>query len=160
LEDHTVRPLQLPIGARVSNRRAVDHDPVSISELHELHACEVCPIICDDGVWHTKSVDDVQEKLDGLLGIGFGDRFRLNPIGELVHRDKEVSETARGHPKRPDHVETPDHERPCEGDGLKRLRWQGGLASVELTPLARADDLLRITQYCRPIKNLAEGLAD
>jgi hypothetical protein len=49
--------------------------PVSIGELKELLACEVGTVVCDDGVWHTKLVDDVQEELDGLLGIGFGDGF-------------------------------------------------------------------------------------
>jgi hypothetical protein len=47
-----------------------------------------------------------------------------------------------------------------EGDGLKRLRWQVDLPSVELTPLARSDDLLRIAQCCQPVEILEEGLAD
>jgi hypothetical protein len=111
LEDHAIHPLHLPIGARVS-------DPISIDEPQELLACEVGPVICDDGVWHTKSVDDAQEELDGLLGVGFGDGFRLNPLGELVHHDGQVSETTRGLPERPDHIETPDRERPGEGDVL------------------------------------------
>jgi hypothetical protein len=36
LKDHYVRPFNLPIGAWVSDRRPVDPDPISISELQEL----------------------------------------------------------------------------------------------------------------------------
>jgi hypothetical protein len=75
LEDHAIRPLHLPIGARVSDRGPIDPDPISVGKLQELLACKVGPVVCDDGVWHTKSVDDVQEELDGLMGVGFGDGF-------------------------------------------------------------------------------------
>jgi hypothetical protein len=119
----------------VSDRRPVDPDPIPVSEIQELLAREVGPIVYDDGVGHTKSIDDVQEKLDGFLGAGLDDRFCLNPLGELVHYDKKVGKAARDFFERPDHVETPDHERPGEGDGLKRLRWQMGLSGVELAPL-------------------------
>jgi hypothetical protein len=94
------------------------------------------------------------------LGVGFEDGFRLNPLGELVQRDEQVSETTMGLHKRPDHIETLDHEWPSEKDGLQRLRWQVGLPSVELTPLARADNLLCIVQCYRPVEALEEGLAD
>jgi hypothetical protein len=33
------------------------------------------------------------------------------------------------------------------------------LPSIELTPLAHADDLLRVVQCCRQVETLAEGLA-
>jgi hypothetical protein len=93
LEDHAINPLQLPVGARVFDRRPVVPDTVSVGELQELLACEVGLVVYDDGVWHTKSVDDVLEELDGLLGVGFGDGFRLNPHSELVHHDEHMSET-------------------------------------------------------------------
>jgi hypothetical protein len=34
------------------------------------------------------------------------------------------------------HVEVPDGKRPCDGDGLKNLRWEMSLSSVE-HPLQR-----------------------
>jgi hypothetical protein len=61
LEDHSVRPFNLPIGAWVPNRHLVNLDPVSVSELQELLACEVGPVVCDDGVGHTELVDNVKE---------------------------------------------------------------------------------------------------
>jgi hypothetical protein len=105
----------------VYDRCPVDPDPIYVSELQEPLASEVGPVICDDGVGHTEPVDNVKEELDGLLGVGFGDGFHLDPLGELVHRDKQVSETTRGLLERPDHVETPDREWLGEGDGLKHL---------------------------------------
>jgi hypothetical protein len=123
LEDHAIRPLHLPIGARVSDRCPVDPDPIPVSGIQELLAFEVGPIVCDDGVGHTESIDDVQEKLDGFLGAGLDDRFHLNPPCEFVHCDKKVGKAARGFFERPDHVETPDRKWPGEGDGLKHLCW-------------------------------------
>jgi hypothetical protein len=122
LGDHVIRPLHLPISARVSDRGPVDPDPICVGELQELLPCEFGPVVCDDGVWNTKLVDDVQEELDGLLGVSFGDGFHLNPLGELVHHDKQVSETTSGLLERPDHIKPPNREWPGERDGLKRLR--------------------------------------
>jgi hypothetical protein len=144
----------------VSDRSSVDPDPVLVRELQELLACEVSPIICADSIGHTKLVDDVKEKLDSFLGAGLDDQFRLNPLGELVHRDEQAGEAARGLLERPDHVETPDRERPGEGDGLKRMCWQVGLPSVELAPLACTDNFLCVAQRRWPVETLAKGLAD
>jgi hypothetical protein len=144
----------------VSDRRPVDPDPISVSELQEPLASEIGPIVYDDGFGHTEPVDNVKEELDGLLGVGFGDGFRLDPLGELVHRDKPMSETTRGLLERLDHVETRDRERLGEGDGLKRLHYQVGLPSIELTPLARADSFLRVVQCCRLVETLAKSFAD
>jgi hypothetical protein len=71
-----------------------------------------------------------------------------------------VGEAARSLLERPDHVETPDRERPYEGGGLKRLCWQVGLLGVELAPLACADDFFRVAQCSRPVKILVKGLDD
>ena len=49
---------------------------------------EVGFVAGDDGIGHAKPVDDVQKKLDGLLGIDCGYRFCLYPFCELVHCDK------------------------------------------------------------------------
>jgi hypothetical protein len=40
------------------------------------------------------------------------------------------------------HVDVPDSDRPCDGDGLKRLRREVSLSSVELAPFTVSyDDL-------------------
>ena len=50
--------------------------------------CEIGPVVCDDGVGHPESVDDVQEELDGLLGVDRGYRSCLYSFCELVDCDK------------------------------------------------------------------------
>jgi hypothetical protein len=51
------------------------------------------------------------------------DRPSLNPLRELVNGDKQVSKALGCFLKRPDKVQTPDHERPSDGDRLERLGW-------------------------------------
>ena len=51
-------------------------------------ASEVGSVVSDDGIGHAEPVDDVQEELDGLLGINRGDRFCLYPLSELVDCDE------------------------------------------------------------------------
>jgi hypothetical protein len=62
--------------------------------------------------------------------------------------------------ERPHHVEVPDDERPCDGDGLKRLRREVSLLSVELAPFTVPHDVLGVRDCCGPIKTLSESLLD
>ena len=57
------------------------------------------------------------------------------------------------------HVEALDREWPGDGDGLKLLRQQIILPSVELASLTPADDLC-ISQRSGPVKTLAKGFSD
>ena len=68
----------------MSDRCPIDPDPVSFRELLEVVACEVGSVVVDDGIRHAESVNDVQEELDGLLGVDCGNRLCLYPFGELV----------------------------------------------------------------------------
>ena len=74
-----------------------------------------------------------------------GDGLHLYPLGEFVHRCEQVSEAARSLFQGSDHVEALDHEWPGDGDGLKLLRRQMSLPSVELASLTPTDDLLCIS---------------
>ena len=47
-----------------------------------------------------------------------------------------------------------------DGDGLKLLRRQMSLPSVELAFLTPTDDLLCISQCGGPVKSLAKGFSD
>ena len=94
---------------------------MSVSELQELFACEICPVVGDDGVGDAELVNDVNKELDSLLGVGFGDRLGLDPFGEFIHRYQEVSKPSRSLFEGTDHVETIDCERPRDGDGLDCL---------------------------------------
>ena len=46
---------------------------------------ELCAIICDDGVWDSKAMDDVEEEQHSLLGFDRGDRPSLYPLCKLVY---------------------------------------------------------------------------
>ena len=59
-----------------------------------------------------------------------------------------------------DHFEAPDSEWPSDGDGLKFLRWQMNLSSVELASFTPADHLLCISQRSGPVKTLAKVFPD
>ena len=45
-------------------------------------------IICDDGVWYSKAMDDVEEEQHSLLRLDYGDRPSFDPFCELVYGDK------------------------------------------------------------------------
>jgi hypothetical protein len=58
------------------------------------------------------------------------------------------------------HVDMPHSERPCDGDGLKLLRWEVSLSSVELAPLTMAQDVLGVHHCCGLIECLSESFSD
>jgi hypothetical protein len=54
----------------------------------------------------------------------------------------------------------PDGKRPRDGDGLKRLRREVSLLSVELAPFTAPHDVLGVCDHCGPIETLSESLSD
>jgi len=78
----------LAIHAQVSDRRPIGPDPVPFCKLLEVFARKVGSVVGDDGIWHTESINNVQEELDGLLGINRSYRLGLYPFSELVNYDK------------------------------------------------------------------------
>ena len=57
---------------------------VVIAKRQELFAGELCPVVGDDGVGNSKSVDNVSEEQHCLLGFDSIDWTSLDPFGELV----------------------------------------------------------------------------
>jgi hypothetical protein len=55
-----------------------------VAELQELSARELAPVVGDDGVGHSKPVDDVGEECYGLLCSDIRNGAHLNPLGKLV----------------------------------------------------------------------------
>ena len=102
-------------------------------------------MVSDDTVRNTKPIDDVEEEFDRFFLADVGDGLGLYPLGELVHRNEQVSEAAWPLFEGSYHVEALDHERQGDGDGLNLLCWQMGLPSVELASLTPVDDLLCIS---------------
>jgi hypothetical protein len=63
---------------------------VAIAEPEEFLSRELCAVVNDNGVWYSKMVDDVGEKLHGLFGFNCSDWPDLYPLSELVDGDKQV----------------------------------------------------------------------
>ena len=66
----------------------IDPNVLFITELNKLLAGELCAVVCDDGVWYCKAMDDVEEEQHSLLGLDHGDWPSFDPFCELVYGDK------------------------------------------------------------------------
>jgi hypothetical protein len=125
---------------------------VVVAKLQELSAGKLGAIVGDDGVQHSKLVDDVCEKRHGLLCYEICDWACLNPFGELVHDNQQVGVAPGRLSQGPDDVQPPHGERPCDGYGLQGMSWEVGFACVKLAPLAGAHDLVGISDRSGPIE--------
>ena len=61
-----------------------------VAEVQELLPHKLCAIICDNGVWDPKAVNDVGEECHCLFGPDVGDGSDLDPFGELIDCDQQV----------------------------------------------------------------------
>ena len=66
----------------------IDLDVLFIIELNEFPAGELRALVYDDGVWYSKTMDDVEEEQHGLLGFDRGDRPSFDPFCKLDYGDK------------------------------------------------------------------------
>ena len=82
---------------------------------------KLCTIVGDDGVWNPEPMDDISEEQYRLLRFDLGDRSSLDPLGELVNSYQQVGIAPGGFLQRPNHVQFPHDEWPCDGDGLEGL---------------------------------------
>ena len=80
--------LDLPIRLGVHDSGPIDLDVLFIVESKEFLVGELCAIIRDDGVQHSKAMDDVEEEHHSLLGLDHGDRPSFDLFYELVYGDK------------------------------------------------------------------------
>jgi hypothetical protein len=92
LQDHAVRPLDLPICLRVGNGRLVHKNVVVVAKVEKFLPCELGTIISDDRVGYAEAVDNVGEERHCPLRADVDDGSSLNPLGEFVDRYEEVSE--------------------------------------------------------------------
>ena len=111
--------LNLPVRAGVRHGDPIDADVVFIAESKELLSDELHAIVCDDGVWDPKAMDDVKEEQHGLLGLDRRDWSSLYPLCNLVYGDKKVRIFPRCLLERSDLIEPLDHEQPHDGDRLE-----------------------------------------
>jgi hypothetical protein len=103
---------------------------------------------------------DVGEECYGLLVEDLHDGSSLNPLVELVDDHEQMHEAPRCLLERPHHVEVPHSKWPCDGYGLKRLRQEVSLLSIELAALAAPHDIFGVCYRCGPVKPLSESFPD
>jgi hypothetical protein len=73
LQDHTIWVLNLPIHSGVCYGSPINSNVVVIAEPEEFLSRKLCAVVGNNGVWYSKMVDDVSEKLYGLFGSNHGD---------------------------------------------------------------------------------------
>ena len=54
--------LDLPVHVGVRHDGPIDMDMVFITESEELLSDELCAVVCDNGVWDSKAMDDIKEE--------------------------------------------------------------------------------------------------
>jgi hypothetical protein len=80
LQDHTVQALNLPVRSGVCYGGPINSNVVVVAEPEEFLSCELCAIVGNNGVWYSKTVDNVGEKLYGPFGSNHGDWPHLYPL--------------------------------------------------------------------------------
>ena len=135
-------------------------DVVVVAERQELVAGELCPIVSDDGVWNPEPVDDISEEQHRLLGFDSIDWTSLDPLGELIDRYQQMGVAPGGLLQKPNHVEPPHGERPCDGDGLEGLGREVRLPCIVLASLAGAYQLRGVSNRRWLVESLAKGIFD
>jgi hypothetical protein len=68
--------------------RPIHTDVELVAKLHELSARELGPVVGDDGVGHSKPVDDVSEERHDLLRPEVRDWAHPDPLREFVDGDQ------------------------------------------------------------------------
>jgi hypothetical protein len=141
------------------NGRPVHADVVVVAKLQELFVGKLGAIVGDDGVQHSKPVDDVREKGHDLFCSEICDWACLDPFRELVYGDQQVGVAPGCLSHGPDDVQPPHGEWPCDKYGLQGVSYEVGFACVKLEPLTGAHDLVGISDRGGPIEALAERVA-
>jgi hypothetical protein len=90
LQNHAVGTLDLAVSSRVGYCGPVHADVMLIAEIQELSTGELGAIVGDDDIGDPKSMDDVGEEKDGLLGADVSDWSSLDPFGELVNSHQQM----------------------------------------------------------------------
>ena len=67
LEQHAVGALHLPVRGGMSHGRPVDPYVVIVAKFQELFSCKLRAVVRDYGVRYSKSMDNIEEKLDCFL---------------------------------------------------------------------------------------------
>jgi hypothetical protein len=58
-----------------------------VTKLQKFPARELGPVVGDDGIWHSKAMDNVHEKRHRLLRLEICNGAHFHPLEEFVNRD-------------------------------------------------------------------------
>ena len=95
LEDYAVSSFDLAVAPWVHDRRVVNVDQVVLTEVPKLGTGEGRPEVGDDPIRNTKAMSDLFDEFCSLGRLDACHRLDFNPLGEFVHRDKDVLVAAR-----------------------------------------------------------------
>jgi hypothetical protein len=84
----------------------------------------------------SESEDDALHKVDCHYTIALWDWFSLDPLGELIHCNQEVSEATLSYFQRAHHVKAPLSEGPSKRNGLQLRSWHVGALGIPLIVVA------------------------
>jgi hypothetical protein len=63
-----------------------------VAKLQEFPARELGPVVGDDGIWHSKAMDNVCEERHRLLCPEIRNGAHLHPLRKFVDRNQQVGE--------------------------------------------------------------------
>jgi hypothetical protein len=131
-----------------------------IVKIQELLPDELVVIVGDDGVRDPKMENNVLDKIHCLRGADLSQWPCLNPLSELVDRNKPVGQAPRRFLEEPQKVQTLHGKQTCNGDGLEILGQCVDLSCKVLAPSVGPYDLSRVTDGRRPVKTLSDFLSN
>ena len=115
-------------------------------------------VVGDDAMRHAIPSSDVGNERHGSRPVQLLDRLRFDPLGELVHGDKQMCQAAADCLERAHHVQSPDGKGPGEGNGLECRSRQVLLGTKNLASSAALDYFFSILQGSQPEEPMAESL--
>ena len=95
-----------------------------------------------------------------LLGLDSIDWTSLDPLGELIDCYQQMGIASGGLLQRPNHVQPPHGEWPCNGDGLEGLGREVRPPRIVLASLVGAYQLRGVSDRRWLVESLAEGVFD
>jgi hypothetical protein len=121
---------------------------------------ELSVIVGDDGVKDLEMENDVLDKIYCMLGANLSQGSHLDPLSELVDRDKQVGQALGCLLKGPQKVQAPHGTRPHNGDCLEFLGRSMDLPCKVLGSPIGPHDLRHVASGRRPVKTLPKSLTN
>jgi hypothetical protein len=119
-------------------------DGLGDPKIQDFFTHELSAVVGDDGVGDPETENDVLDKIYYLLIANLSQGPCLNPLSELIDRDKQVGQALRCFLEGPQKVWAPHNKRPCNGDRLELLGQSMDLPHEVLASPARPHDVRHV----------------